>query len=212
MKMSKRESALRASKLGTAKLIELSIERYYKNPNTCLYCKNIIMIRDGEKPSVTRKKKFCNSSCAASYNNKFSKKRNKKAEKCMFCGKDYYKKSKEQKYCSNGCYSKDIGKKIVIGWLDGTIDGGTKTDKQILKPSIRDYLLEQAGYKCSKCGWNEINLFTGKHPLQIDHIDGNSYNHLPENLRVLCPNCHSLTPFYGSLNKGRGRKNGKFKK
>jgi 5-methylcytosine-specific restriction endonuclease McrA len=30
-------------------------------------------------------------------------------------------------------------------------------------------------------------------------------NHNEKNLNLLCPNCHSLTPTYGSLNKGNGR-------
>ena len=57
---------------------------------------------------------------------------------------------------------------------------------------IWDYLLEKANYQCEECGWNKINKFTGRSPLEIDHIDGDAYNNFPENLRVLCPNCHSL--------------------
>jgi 5-methylcytosine-specific restriction endonuclease McrA len=36
--------------------------------------------------------------------------------------------------------------------------------------------------------------------------DGNSENNLEENLRLLCPNCHSLSPNFRNLNKGYGRK------
>lgn len=36
--------------------------------------------------------------------------------------------------------------------------------------------------------------------LQIDHKDGCSHNNEPENLRFLCPNCHSQTPTFGSRN------------
>jgi 5-methylcytosine-specific restriction endonuclease McrA len=71
---------------------------------------------------------------------------------------------------------------------------------------IRKYLFEEAKYKCTECGWCKKNPSTGKVPLTIDHIDGNSSNHKRENLKVLCPNCHSLTPTYGALNKGNGRK------
>ena len=60
--------------------------------------------------------------------------------------------------------------------------------------------------KCSSCGWNQINPFTNKIPLEIDHIDGNCENTKPENLRVLCPNCHSLTSTFRALNKGKGNK------
>jgi len=69
----------------------------------------------------------------------------------------------------------------------------------------KKYLLKEAGYKCSECYWNKINPSTGRSPLEVDHIDGNSENNISSNLRVLCPNCHSLTPTYKGLNAtGRG--------
>ena len=41
------------------------------------------------------------------------------------------------------------------------------------------------------------NNFTNKVPLQVNQIDGNALNHRPENLELICPNCHSLTETYG---------------
>lgn len=76
---------------------------------------------------------------------------------------------------------------------------------------LRKYIIEKFNNKCSLCGWSEINKSTGKVPVQIDHIDGNYKNNSEENLRLLCPNCHSLTPTYGALNKGRGREKRKLK-
>ena len=37
--------------------------------------------------------------------------------------------------------------------------------------------------------------------LQLDHINGDGTNHSPENLRLLCPNCHSQTSTFGGRNK-----------
>ena len=42
--------------------------------------------------------------------------------------------------------------------------------------------------------------------LEIDHTDGNAYNNVPSNLRLICPNCHSQTSTYKNRNKGNGRK------
>ena len=52
--------------------------------------------------------------------------------------------------------------------------------------------------------FGEINPFTKTLPLEIDHIDGNWKNNRPENLCVLCPNCHSLTPTHKGANRGSG--------
>jgi len=54
-------------------------------------------------------------------------------------------------------------------------------------------------YKCEICGntgeWNGYPL-----SLQLDHIDGNNRNHTKENLRFLCPNCHSQTKTFAGRN------------
>ncbi|HNP56535.1 MAG TPA: HNH endonuclease [Gordonia sp. (in: high G+C Gram-positive bacteria)] len=39
----------------------------------------------------------------------------------------------------------------------------------------------------------------------LDHIDGDSSNNRPENLRLVCPNCDSQLPTYKSRNRGSGR-------
>ena len=55
---------------------------------------------------------------------------------------------------------------------------------------------------CSNCK-NETWL--GKPiPLELDHINGvNKDNRLIKNLRLLCPNCHALTPTYRSKNRSK---------
>jgi Zn finger protein HypA/HybF involved in hydrogenase expression len=57
-------------------------------------------------------------------------------------------------------------------------------------------------YQCAECGlqpiWNNKSL-----SLQLDHINGIGNDNRLENLRFLCPNCHSQTETYaGSNNKG----------
>ena len=94
---------------------------------------------------------------------------------------------------------------IIQEWLNGHHEIAISKDGNINR-TIRRYLIEQAGNKCVECGWNKINPITKKIPLTIDHRDGSLKNASPDNLKVLCPNCHSLTPTFGILNKGNGRR------
>jgi hypothetical protein len=76
-----------------------------------------------------------------------------------------------------------------------------------VSPYIKRYLRRKFGNKCQLCDWAKINPKTGKVPLVADHIDGNWRNNTENNLRLLCPNCDSLTPTYAGLNRGNGREN-----
>ncbi len=58
--------------------------------------------------------------------------------------------------------------------------------------------------ECSECGLTE---WRGRVlVLHIDHINGQKHDHRIENLRMLCPNCHSQTPTYGGKNMKRNRR------
>lgn len=70
-----------------------------------------------------------------------------------------------------------------------------KLNKRLIKENI----LEN---KCSCCG---IDSWLGERiGLHLDHIDGDNSNHVLENLRLLCPNCHSQTDTYCGKNKIKG--------
>jgi len=53
---------------------------------------------------------------------------------------------------------------------------------------------------CEICGWAELSQ-DGRVPLELDHINGDHSDNRIENLRILCPNCHSLQPTHRGRNK-----------
>lgn len=152
------------------------------------------------------RQKFCSRSCAASENNKKhpKQKRTSRPENCVICNE---KLSPQQDYCcSRECAKSRHAIKYLHDWVEGFVDGSSENGK--LRDNLRTILLETCNYTCD-CGWNTPNPITGKPILTIDHIDGNWKNNFIWNLKVLCYNCHTLTPTFGSLNAGSisGRRN-----
>ena len=145
--------------------------------------------------------KFC---CESSYNkcseikNKNSKglkkayqegrKINSHIKKGKMCGWDNwtYLGNGESKYK----YTKD--EIFCIGSTYSTID----LKKRIIEENIFEY-------KCSSCNisvWNNKPI-----SLEIDHINGNCFDNTIENLRFLCPNCHSQTENFRGRNINSGK-------
>lgn len=58
--------------------------------------------------------------------------------------------------------------------------------------------------ECEFCGWAE-KMNNGRIPLELDHVNGDRYDNRIENLRILCPNCHSLQPTHRDLNRGKNK-------
>lgn len=115
---------------------------------------------------------------------------------CLYCNKEFtrarYSKKENPKYCSLSCQHEDRKLKSISLFENGLI----RTSE-----AQRRILSEINGYKCVICN---ISEWEGKKlTLQVDHVDGNPDNNQPSNLRLLCPNCHSLTPTYKGGNKNK---------
>ena len=71
---------------------------------------------------------------------------------------------------------------------------------------IRLFKLGLKKSRCEECGW-AVKSEDSRIPVELDHINGNHHDNRLENLRILCPNCHSLKPTHRGRNK-RARRGG----
>jgi hypothetical protein len=105
----------------------------------------------------------------------------------------------------------DVSHFLGNGWNRGRRFGPKRSPEEVLV--LRDpdrvkessYILRRAllavgmPYRCAVCRqppeWNGEALI-----LSIDHINGKTWDNRRENMRFLCPNCHSQTPTFGRKN------------
>lgn len=194
---------LEASRFGLERSIKRSHEKkaerviaYNKNPTLCKYC---------NKPFTyeKRKNRFCNHSCAQSFNNRGIRRHGEDPKKCLNCGKEF--RSNANYFCSMPCCSEYAWKKWCqrvdeVGFFEGY--DGSDVGGNARKP--KKYILDKQDGKCALCG---INSWQGKPvPFVLDHKNGDSTDWNVENIRVICRNCDGQLPTYCGKNKGKGKR------
>jgi len=112
-------------------------------------------------------------------------------------------KKNEPKFCSYRCYNEYKYKEFINKWLIGEIKGSGKACK--ISAYVKRWVFEKAKNKCENCGFDSVHPRTKKSILQIHHKDENPNNSTPDNLVVLCPNCHALADSKNT-SKGNGRR------
>lgn len=111
---------------------------------------------------------------------------------CSQCDKEFKPGRTGQTYCSRVCSNKSrTGSKYT---------GARKGDRNYQRIKNYAMLADNYGEYCVECDlgteWNGNPL-----TLQVDHINGDRTNNTIENLRLLCPNCHTQTETWGQGNR-----------
>jgi hypothetical protein len=167
--------------------------KYHKS---CKYCKKLYKGYG---------KYYCSRKCFLEDSNPLLHSRKSVRRICISCGKEFFSKSREKivKFCSIECKVEYNNRDLIKNWLEGKNNGEDCGKHHCLKKPIRKYMLKQVNYTCQIC---KNNIWNGKPiPLQVHHKDGNAHNNKPENLLVLCWNCHAQTDTFGSKNKNSTR-------
>jgi hypothetical protein len=181
----------------------------------CENCGSNITVRYGSG-------RFCCEKCARSFSSSNNRlERNKKISYTLTKNKDSWKYKQKEKniycincfkklkkgqalFCCHPCHNQYEYLLYINRWqlnMESGMSGRTN-----LSLRIKKYLLWKNGNKCQKCGWDKISKYSGNCPVHVHHIDGNVMNNKEDNLELLCPNCHSLTNNFGSLNIGKSKR------
>lgn len=165
-------------------------------------CNNLVKSND-------RRILFCSRQCAALHNHTLGKIKRKSTKKvdavCKWCNNKftYLNCRSNGVYCSNECNGLAKSFSHKQKWLNEDAN----TLKNITRDSIRKYLIEECGNKCSIIECNVHGTWLNKDiVLIVDHINGDASDNRFCNVRLICPNCSSQTDTFSGRNRGNGRK------
>lgn len=160
----------------------------------CLYCECELISK-----WINKKTRFCSRRCSNLY-------RAANTNYCAIQSTKLKKKYREEPWGFH-CLSEETKAKIQKERIYKKKSWSEKVFSKSWDDLSEDYKkvrvkLEQNN-KCAFCNLDEWR--GAKLLLELDHIDGNRMNNARDNLRALCPNCHTTTETYRGRNKLRGK-------
>ena len=203
--MIRKMTELEAGRCGILKSIETAarklkerVDNYNLTPSKCQKCDKILSYKQ-------RHNKFCSHSCSAMSSNgkKWGISKIKKPQICLYCNKEMpLKKYHKKTFCDHTCQHK-YQRDLIFKEIDktGIIPTGIK-----MSSVGKLYLINHRGYKCEGIGCGLSDWLGKPITLQVDHKNGKSKDNRLVNLQLICPNCHTQTPNFGSKNKNSDRK------
>jgi len=172
---------------------ENSLREYYKNPKICVSCGEPIKILKNQYACEVMKKRFCNASCAATYNNHNSPNRPKTGQSyiCPDCKK---KKHRDAVKCSS-CKTKDRVEALFMATLSSltNLESPSRCIYNEVRKHAKD-VMAVYGMKraCIICGYERVVDVCHKIPISsfqesalIGEVNG------LKNICFMCKNHHS---------------------
>jgi len=166
-----------------------ALNRYDAHPNHCETCGKVIEVKDGEKVSTAKRKRFCDRACAASHNNRNRKPRSQSSRSCPRCGG---LRSARAQLCQK-CQAEaaTLIATVTKGELKNSRNGYQNFRSAIRQHAMAAYVRSGRPLRCSVCDYaahvdichiQAVSAFPDD--ALISEINS------PENLVALCPNHH----------------------